>query len=392
MPGLGWAPRGGRHEHAAIRLLDTAAIRKLPVRGRHIAFVPHTHLLLISGSYDHAAVQKLTQLAMNEFASPQGKPLAPGPLILEEDGRWRPWHPGPEHPSHWSVKRLHTLGSEQLYRLQKEMLDELQADKTDRPFVASYRALEDNGRLYSYCVFTVTSLLPRTEYVMLRPIANEAEVTANPKAEPQFGPPLFLTWESFAAFQGANLKAEGMFPERYYIDQYPDADEWKKLLPEQQKVVAGVHEHRAQRQASGWSCSRSLAAASAASFSACEVRQPPACQSDHRVRDRTRGPSVAPAYDRARDWNLFLVVGQSCRQLRTTGGSSAASGQPAGIRILHSDLRRLRRVAFHGRNIVPPCALKERQKANRQRRLQQKPARNLLELVSSERNGENVFF
>lgn len=240
MQGLAWLPTGDLNEHVATRLLDFLAIRKLRVRGQHVAFLPHTHVLWISGTYQHTEVGLLVELTMREFADPPGKPLVSGPLVLDEDGRWQPWQPPPEHPNYWNVKRLHTLGREELYRLQKEMLDQRQTGP-DSPFAASFRVLEagreGSGRLYSYCVFTVTSLLPRTEYVMLRTITNEGELAANPNAEAQFGASLFLTWESFAAFQGENLKPQGMYPERYYIDQFPDDMEWKKLQPEQQKVA-----------------------------------------------------------------------------------------------------------------------------------------------------------
>ena len=241
MQGLAWLPTGELNEHVAMRLLDVAAIRKLPVRGQHVAFVPHTHVLWISGTYQHQEVGLLVELTMQELDNPPGKPLASGPLVLGEDGRWRPWQPPPEHPHYWNVKRLHTLGQEELYRSQKETLDQLPKDDPNPPFVASYSVLEGgregSGRLYSYCVFATTSLLPRTEYVMLRTITNEAELAANPNAEPRFEASLFLTWESFAAFQGENLRPQGMYPERYYIDQFPDDLEWKKLQPEQQKVA-----------------------------------------------------------------------------------------------------------------------------------------------------------
>ncbi len=244
MQGLAWLPTGNRDEHYATRLLDVAAIRKLPVRGQHVAFAPHTHVLWISGTYQHQEVGLLVELAMQECDDPPddlpSKPLVSGPLVLDEDGRWHPWHPAPEHPNYWNVKRLHTLGNEQIYSLQKEVLDQ-QRTGNNLPFVASYRALETgregSGRLYSYCLFTVTSLLPRTEYVMLLTIANEAELAANPKAEPRFGESLVLTWESFAAFNGENLRPQGMYPERYYIDQFPDDLEWKKLKSEQQDVA-----------------------------------------------------------------------------------------------------------------------------------------------------------
>ncbi|MFN0021622.1 MAG: hypothetical protein ACKVP0_25525, partial [Pirellulaceae bacterium] len=238
--GFAWMPTGSLDEHSATRLLDIAAIRKLPVRGQHVAFAPHTNVLWISGTHQHTEVELLIALTLEEFANSPGQPLLTGPLVLEEEGRWQPWQPAPTHPNYWGVKQLHVLCNDERYQLQKEVLDQLPTADPNPPFVASYRAIETgfegNSRLYSCCVIATTSLLPRTEFVMLRPTINEAELAANPNAEPQFGESLTLPWESFAAFHGENLKAQGMYPERYFIDQFPDDMEWKKLQVDQQKV------------------------------------------------------------------------------------------------------------------------------------------------------------
>jgi hypothetical protein len=219
-------------------LLFPEKIRRLPVKGKPVAFVPKVSLLAITGTDEIEALRRLIAMTCEALSKEGGRTVSAIPLVLEVSG-WKPWLPPASHPLYWAIKELHITESSNFYDAQKELLDQLLArDQGDEaPFVASYQVgqfAEHQGAavLTTQCIWPdVDTLLPRTEVVILKPLLNRDALELDENAEPQFGEWVTLTWQQFADYLGPRLKKLDYFPERYQVreEDFPVGEDWQRL-------------------------------------------------------------------------------------------------------------------------------------------------------------------
>ncbi|HEX5103426.1 MAG TPA: hypothetical protein VFV87_06425, partial [Pirellulaceae bacterium] len=220
-------------------LLFPERIRRLPVKGRHVAFLPKVDRLAITGSEEIEVVNVLAKMTVESLRNSPGRPVTAIPFILEPAG-WKPWLPPARHPLYWTIKELHIIARGTMYGPQCKLLKEhyLRAEGDDAPHVAEYTGSEfepfrGQPILSDWCLWTqwVHTILPRTEAVVLLQLLNPEELNANPNAKEQFGEQITITWKQLVDYLGPRLKKLDYYPERYQVagDDFPEGDDWNHL-------------------------------------------------------------------------------------------------------------------------------------------------------------------
>jgi hypothetical protein len=212
-PGLYVSP--WRDNHDASRLLLTDRIRRLDVKGDHVAMVPNRDTLLVTGSADSAGLARMAEIAMAALDEPYWVSALPVRLT---DGGWVRFMPDAEHPSFRDFKSLRTRSIGADYGEQQETLKRLfELDDADI-LVSSYFVGEKRAtRGYvSYCVWTdgVTQVLPQTDVVafMFSDKPEGARVVA-------------ADWDSVFSTMAEAMTPVGSYPERYLVSQSPTPDQ-----------------------------------------------------------------------------------------------------------------------------------------------------------------------
>jgi hypothetical protein len=234
-----WIYAGEPSELFTSWLLFPEKVRRLRVKGKHVAFVPKVSLLAITGTDELATLERLIAMTIDALSKSEGRTVSAVPFVLEASG-WKPWLPPASHPLYWAIKELHVTEFDNHYEAQTELLKELlDRDFGDEaPFVASYKVGQFGEHagaavVTSQCIWpeTVDALLPKTEVVILKQLLNRDELEQNEDAEPEFGNWLTLTWQQLADYLGPRLKRLDYFPERYEVrgDDFPAGDDWQRL-------------------------------------------------------------------------------------------------------------------------------------------------------------------
>jgi hypothetical protein len=241
VPGY-WMYAAPTNELFTTMLLYPESIRRLPVKGKHVAFVPKVSSLAITGADNDLALYVLISMTRDALRE-SGRTVSAVPFVLEASG-WKPWLPPASHAMYWAVKELHIAELDHHYEAQKQVLDELLARDhgDDAPFVASYAVAEfgeycGEPVLTSQCVWTqyLDSLLPKTEVVILTQFLNWAALQKNEHLEPKFGERITITWKQLADYLGPRLQKLDYYPERYQVrgEDFPVGDDWKRLTAAQ---------------------------------------------------------------------------------------------------------------------------------------------------------------
>lgn len=193
-------------EHDAARILIPHCIEGLPLAGEPVLMVPHRDHLIAAGADDPVALAAMLELSRALLEAPDF--VSSVPLVCR-DGSWIPFCPGPEHPLHEAFAELRVA---QLVREHAQQRGWLEARLGGQDvFVASFRGVETQSGLASYCVWSrgVPSLLPRAELVAV----------LDPD-DP--GPPLMVRWDDVMDIAGeALIPLEGTYPPRYRTRAFP---------------------------------------------------------------------------------------------------------------------------------------------------------------------------
>lgn len=201
----------------ASRLVMLDLVRKMPVRGEHIAMVPNRDTLVITGSDDAAGLEVLCKIAEESFEKP--RPISTVALRLVGD-EWESWLPEPGSPLFAKLHelKLRTVGME--YNDQKELLDQIHQQSGEDLFVASFSAVQhkDTGRISSYSVWSegVDTLLPETDDVVLLRADEEADKVRLAAAG---------KFERVRQIAGDLMQPLGTYPERYRVAEFPSAQQ-----------------------------------------------------------------------------------------------------------------------------------------------------------------------
>jgi hypothetical protein len=215
-PGLFASPWHDAHD--ASRLILHDLIWQLPVKGEHVAMVPHRDLLLVTGTDDEVGLAKMAEIAAIEM---NGNRVVSAIPVRLHGTTWQPFIPSPDHPAGSSLRRLRLEMLARDYEQQKQVLEELHEKQDKAVFVASCMCMQEPGGqelLFSVWSEGIDTLLPRTDHVALY-----AEWL--PKGAARRMP----TWAEAEAVAGELMAPAGLYPERYLVRGFPSREQLVKL-------------------------------------------------------------------------------------------------------------------------------------------------------------------
>jgi hypothetical protein len=205
------------------RLLLPEIIRKLNVLGAPVAVAPNRNTLIVTGSEDISGQRVMLGLAQEAFKN--ARPMAPWPLILRAT-EWLSYFPESGTPlfADYASLRLQTLEWE--YAQQKPLLDRLYEKIGVDTFIASFHCIrnEKTKKQESYTIWNrgAPTLLPRSDLIFL--VDPE-----KPKGEKIV---CKAYWDQAAALLSNLMRAQDMFPERFYVADFPEPALVEKLRGE----------------------------------------------------------------------------------------------------------------------------------------------------------------
>lgn len=200
----------------AARMLLLDAIRGLPLNGDPVALPLNRDSLMLTGADDVEGLGLIADLAQKK--KDEARPICPIPHRLVGD-EWEAWLPPADHP-HYEAFRMLELGYLYgAYAEQKPLLEKRFEKRGEAVFAASYSVVERNGKLLSYSVWTkgVPAWLPKTEYVGLY--------------DPERKQTWFVPWAKLHQL-GDRLLPLDDYPPRWFVDDFPAAEEIESLGPE----------------------------------------------------------------------------------------------------------------------------------------------------------------
>lgn len=204
---------GWNDDYDGARLLLPELLTQLPLRGEPVVGLPSRGRLLVAGSRDPAALDRLAQLCADLLES-EPRPMTAN-LLHYSRGRWVLF----EEPLP-ARRRLHEAEQKMLqgdYERQKALLEPFMQKKGADVFFASLQMFETPQGLLSVAQWTrdVASLLPKADNLALLDLKSREM--------------LVVPWPQAAALLGEGLKPQGLYPERYLVHGFPEKDLLKKL-------------------------------------------------------------------------------------------------------------------------------------------------------------------
>jgi hypothetical protein len=203
--------------HDATRLMLTDNIRKLAVKGHHLAMIPNRDLLMIADSNNEAALLEMAARTRALMDQPRFMTATVFRLVGDQ---WRPHQFAQSHPLRFAFEQLDRRYLVQCYSQQK---DGLQSEVGEELFVAKQTAFvrkgDDEEAFLTYCVWTktVVSLLPQSDFVIFIELDDDKAT------------PVKVSWADAMSIAGELMKPYGVFPERYRVDEFPDAVKLQQL-------------------------------------------------------------------------------------------------------------------------------------------------------------------
>jgi uncharacterized protein YtpQ (UPF0354 family) len=195
----------------ATRLLLPDVVTSVPVRGRHVAFIPHRGLLLVTGDEDAAALARAAAIIGDSFDEAQV--ISAVPLVFDGTS-WSELFLPPSHPAASALRlvELQMIASE--YAEQKALLEAVAERRGDDRFVATFNATRnrDTGVLSSYTTWSqdLPQLLPKADRIgFVRSRGGHPESAG------------FAEWDDVVRVMGWANKPTNDYPLRYDIQGFP---------------------------------------------------------------------------------------------------------------------------------------------------------------------------
>jgi hypothetical protein len=125
--------------------------------------------------------------------------------------------PPPEHPHHEAFRMLALKYDFGEYAEQKSLLEKRQEQISEDVFVASFKAVEREEKVSSYCVWSkgVPTWLPKTEFIGLY--------------DPDTKQTGFVPWDRLQATVGHMMKPLDCYPPRWFVNEFPSPEQVEQL-------------------------------------------------------------------------------------------------------------------------------------------------------------------
>jgi len=204
--------------YGATRLILTEKVRKLSVKGDHVAAIPNRDMLIVTGSDDQDGLARA--VAAVEQGVGGARPISARLFRLAGEN-WVPFVPDGPLAVRCRALRTHELA--EMHAVQLELVPKvLAAEGRDLYMVKVDLARnEATGDLMSYFLWTDAPnlLVPATTHVVFNApsIADEGHV---------LGP---VPWEAVEGVLTAKLKRTEFYPPLYEVQGFPTSDELAQL-------------------------------------------------------------------------------------------------------------------------------------------------------------------
>lgn len=216
-PGIYCSPYSDSHDATRVILMDR--VQECRVKGRHLAFTPNRESLLITGDEDEAGLAIVSATVFDIMQNP--RPLPSFPLVLDK-GEWKLWQVPTFHPAAQAIANIINFSLNDIYGLQKAVLDMQHQNGGIDLFVGSFKALQREGsdEILSVCSWGqgVPTLLPLTESINF--VAAKGDVF-----ELLFAAPFEIALQ----IVGDRMKKVAIYPDRYFVDTFPTEGELHKI-------------------------------------------------------------------------------------------------------------------------------------------------------------------
>ncbi len=229
-----WCPAGNLNSNNVAAVLFPERIKRLPVQGQHVVFVPHENIIWIVDSANINSLRLVAELNLQEFRECPS-PVSALPYLVDGQNL-KPWLPAASHPAHAAMKMLHIHDASYLCDTQGQLLKQKFSAENIDVHLSVYRPMEivrDDGEIeyHSICVWTdsVTTLLPKTDFVAIQQLLNRDALNRGKTRQPKFGKILIVPWKTFASVLGDELHCRETYPERYRIETTLSPDAWSIL-------------------------------------------------------------------------------------------------------------------------------------------------------------------
>lgn len=186
----------------ASRLLLADYAQSLPLAGEPIVIPLARNGVFVA---DSAKPESFAALIDHVLAEGEANPrtISRAPLV-RRDGRWVPHDPASEAGRAFE-KLTKVQAADDAECLREPIQKQTERDRRDI-FVASFILMEQNGRFWSYCVWSpVPSLLPRTDYIAIRAREDATDV-------------LMRRWDDVMEVCGSRFIAEDWDPPRWFVE------------------------------------------------------------------------------------------------------------------------------------------------------------------------------
>ena len=216
-------------KHNTARILLSRRIRRLPVKGRHVAVIPDSYRLLVTGSQDNEGLEFITK-ELKEAVTREDF-LSARPLELK-NGTWVPFTLPRKHKWYNRFRYLGLLHQSRYYSRQKRILDSVYRLLDEPIFVAEYMIGFDGATdaFYSTCSLPtdLRSLIPQTDRICVH-IRTKDELAIASSVMVDWGditrvcPDLFLQQDTYPSRYLAQIRTdegelEAILALRQYVD------------------------------------------------------------------------------------------------------------------------------------------------------------------------------
>lgn len=199
--------------YGCCRLLLKDRLHALKLPGQLIAAIPHRDTLLLAGSEDPKAVERLLKQAEGE----QHHPLSPVPLIYE-GGQWLTYQP--KGPLAAQAARLRVIAAAREYEEQKAYLDSAYEHSGLDVFVATFKVYQKGDEVFSMATWTaeVCAELPQADTIALVQLEDDQAKMLG-----------LVDWQAAWPVLGHRLRKSHEWPVRYRVESFPTPEELAQL-------------------------------------------------------------------------------------------------------------------------------------------------------------------
>jgi len=205
------SPWHDNHDVSRMWLADV--IRRVPVKGDPVAFLPGRDHLVVAGADDEPGLAAAAAF-VRSLIEEETRFMTGYPFRLRGD-RWERFRAPDGHPAGEALQLLtcHTLSFD--HRQQKELLDAIHEKQGDDTFVTDLMVVRKDGVLGTVASWGegCRALLPRADQVGL----SSAAVTK------------IASWDHVQAVAGDLLEPTDLYPARYRTLGFPSPEQLAKL-------------------------------------------------------------------------------------------------------------------------------------------------------------------